>query len=103
MWNENDNILNVLNKNNYDNKFPMICPNCGEAGIHIYYHRFDDSDEYGAGWIWCSKCKSYAHVRCQIPSWWKNLEMVDEELLESTPDYLEGFSEDIDNHFKLHK
>ncbi|MCR4609789.1 MAG: hypothetical protein K5750_08885 [Eubacterium sp.] len=103
MWNENDIVLSALNKKDTGDRYPMICPNCGETGIHVYYHRFDDDDKYGAGWIWCSKCRSYAHVRCQIPSWWKNLEIIDEELLESTPDYLEGFSEDIDNLYKTHE
>ncbi len=60
----------------------------------------EKNDEYGAGWVWCSKCKSYVHVRYKIPSWWKNLESINEDLLEDSPEYLDGLSNKIDNLFE---
>ena len=100
MWKENDEVLRVLDGDVQENIFPLICPECGKEAVHIYFHRFDEDDEYGAGWVWCSECKSYAHMRYQIPKWWRNLEILDEDLLEDSPEYLERFRERIDELYE---
>ena len=100
MWNENDKVLKVLNFELKSIKYPTLCPECNDEGIHVYFHRFNKNDEYGAGWVWCSKCKSYAHVRYKIPSWWKNLESINEDLLEDSPAYLDSLSDKIDKLFE---
>lgn len=96
MWKENDELLRILDNDTRGKEHPLTCPACNEGAVHIYFHRFDENDEYGAGWVWCSKCESYVHMRYQIPSWWKNLDKIDEDMLEDSPEYLNGFDQDID-------
>lgn len=99
MWNENDTMLNIMNENKiFTEKYPLVCPVCNTSSTHLYLHRFEPDDSMGAAWVWCSQCKSYVHTQFRIPSSWINLSTLDEDMLESTPDYLEQFADRIDNH-----
>ena len=97
MWyEENDNILKILNCIVTSKEaFPVICPICGKKECHIYMHRHGDGQRGGL-WIWCSSCRYTSHSSYRIPSWWKNLERIDESKLVSLPDYLEENKINID-------
>lgn len=99
MWKENDKIINLLNESTLlSSPYPQKCPECNKESVHVYLHRFDEQDEIGAAWIWCSECHSYSHVRYKIPSVWKNCNSIDEEQLDSIPEYLDQHSKNIDQH-----
>lgn len=105
MWfEENDDIINILTCFFTPKEFfPVICPICGEKDGHIYMHRHGDGQRGGL-WLWCSACRYTSHSSYRIPSWWKNLETIDERKLVSWPDYLEENKMDIDkwvNKLKL--
>ena len=51
--------------------------------------RFDENDNHGSGWGWCSGCKNYSHYQYLIPDDYKNCPTIDEEELCPEPDYLE--------------
>lgn len=97
MWCEDDKMLVILNRFEKKDSFPCECPICGKKAVHSYLHRFDD-DEKGAAWVWCGECGAFSHVTYLIPEWWENYPQIDEEELVSDPDYLNKFSDEIDNH-----
>ena len=41
--------------------------------------RFDENDNHGNGWVWCSGCKNYSHYQYLIPDDYKNCPTIDEE------------------------
>lgn len=99
MWNEDDKMLTLFNQFEKKEPFPCVCPICGKISVHGYLHRFDD-DEKGAAWVWCEECGAFSHVTYLIPTWWRNFPGIDEDELVSDPDYLNTFTDKIDNHIK---
>lgn len=98
MWNNNEEIIKLLDGTKLlSRKYPCRCPSCRKKSAHLFLHRFDDSP-IGGGWVWCSNCKSYLHCSYHIPDWWENEPSIDEERLESRPDYLEELKGSIDAH-----
>jgi len=90
MWNDDNNeIDNVLLKLTPKTTFPVECPICGKKTCHFYMNRFDEKDDHGSAWIWCSDCRNYSHFQYKIPCWWENCPSIDIDMLESDPDYLE--------------
>lgn len=96
MWNDSMNMLKSFSLNRLFSKQPDICPECGAAEKHTLLFRFDEEDDDGGVWMWCSKCHSYTHARAQIPPEWENPEFIDEEQLDDSVDYLESNKEKID-------
>lgn len=96
MWkDDNDKIMELydglLSRNM---EFPSVCPVCGEKEGHVHVHAYDEL--HGGIWMWCSACRSYAHMSGIIPTWWKNSVITTEDDLISEPTYLEEKKEDID-------
>lgn len=98
MWIDNDEILKLLDSAKLlSRKYPCRCPVCRKKTAHIFLQRFEEST-IGGGWVWCSSCKNYSHCSYYVPDWWENIPTVDEERLESEPDYLEEKKDEIDAH-----
>ena len=97
MWtDDNDKIMEIYDLALIpDTVFPVKCPICGSSTGHIYIHRFDE--KHGGIWVWCSKCHSFGHISGIIPDWWNNLEGVDENSLESEPEYLDKYAARTDD------
>jgi len=95
MWNDKDDrIIRLLSFTEDNTTFPERCPICGKQSGHVYMHRHDK--KHGGVWVWCSNCYSFAHMSSIIPDWWENCEIIDEEMLSSTPEYLEQNADIID-------
>ena len=47
----------------------------------MYMTRFDENDNHGSVWVWCSGCKNYSHYQYLIPDDYKNFPTMDEEEL----------------------
>ena len=95
MWKDNDDrIIRLLNIP-ADKKFPEICPICGKQSGHIYMHRYNEN--HGGIWAWCSSCHNYAHLSGIIPCWWENYEEIDENNLNSIPEYLDQNVDRLDS------
>lgn len=90
-WNDNNKLFDLYNDiiREEITDFPYICPVCSEKSAHIYFYRFNDADNKGGLWIWCSKCKSYIHSFGKVPDWWHNCDKIELDCLAHTPDYLE--------------
>ena len=95
-WNdENDKIMEIIDAlGKQKDVFPIKCPICGKTAGHIYMHRHDE--EHGGIWVWCSHCRSYAHMSGTIPSSWKNAPFIDEECLSADPIVLDKNAASID-------
>lgn len=78
-------------------RMPMNCAICRTAAVHIYFH--DHRRGAGGVWVWCSACGTYLHGSTVVPTWWRNLEGVDEKKLTASPEYLEGWAHTIDVHW----
>jgi transcription elongation factor Elf1 len=99
MWKDSDDLLIYADENNlFSSMYPKTCPVCNHKSVHLYLHRFEENDSIGAIWLWCSNCMSYTHAQFRIPNSWNNLATIDENALESDPEYLEGIFMDIDDH-----
>lgn len=96
MWNDSKEILKSFDINMLEKRYPDVCPVCGSSEKHVYFHKFDDDDNDGAVWIWCSKCHSYTHAHAEVPSKWKNPDFVDDDNLDDSAEYLESLKELID-------
>ena len=95
MWSdERDIIMKLFEENN--EKYPKICPCCGEKSGHIFMFKNRENDIFGSAWAWCSKCQEYSHSRYLIPKWWKNFEGITLDELHARPDNLDKISEAID-------
>lgn len=98
MWQEDDDrILNILD-NFYNKKirFPVICPICGKREGHIYLYKYNENNQRGGLWLWCSACHHCSHSSYLLPLWWNNLQNLDTSKLMSFPDYLEDNKINID-------
>ena len=92
MWkDDNDKIMDLLYDIQTQNikSFPAICPICGEKQAHLYFYRYAENTNKGGGWVWCSKCKHYAHFLIKIPEYWENFSKIKFEKLAAYPDYIE--------------
>ena len=92
MWKDDDiRIMNILDSAEMNEKkqFPVFCPICGKREGHLYFHKYNDNENAGGMWTWCSACKHSAHTRFKLPERWKNLEKINFQELSSHPDYLE--------------
>ena len=98
MWKDDERLLELFNHVDEKGTFPCMCPSCNKKGGHVFLYRFDEEDSVGSGWAWCSLCKGYSHVTYKIPGWWENMESIDEDRLETEPDYLDSISTEIDKH-----
>jgi hypothetical protein len=99
MWTEKDELLTLLGESNIlSTKYPTVCPSCKQKTIHLYMHRFGQSNSHGSAWVWCDACRSYLHCQYMIPDKWMNLDSIDEDLLMNDPDYLDTMSASIDEH-----
>ena len=95
MWSdERDLIMKLLDDDR--EKYPRVCPCCGEKTGHAFFYKHNDN-RVGSAWAWCSKCQEYSHSRFLIPSWWKNAELFKLEDLHGCPDNLDDASESIDD------
>ncbi|MCI9354559.1 MAG: hypothetical protein HFE58_07120 [Firmicutes bacterium] len=100
MWkDDNDKIMDLLYDIQTQNikSFPAICPICGEKQAHLYFYRYAENTNKGGGWVWCSKCKHYAHFLIKIPEYWENFSKIKFEKLAAYPDYIEKEKNNIDN------
>lgn len=95
MWKDSHKLLMGFNTDLKD-RYPVLCPECGMNSLHKFFYRFDEEDENGSVWIWCSACQSYVHANSVLPEGWVNPVFIDAEQLYSVPDYLEENKEDID-------
>ena len=75
---------------------PYVCPVCGEKSMHLYLNR-DKNTEHGGVWNWCESCHGYSHASCRIPGWWKNLDIIEQDKLLHSPEYLNEHKEQIDD------
>ncbi|MCR4557105.1 MAG: hypothetical protein K5779_04700 [Saccharofermentans sp.] len=104
MWEDSKEMLKSFDLNMLEKTYPNICPICGVEEKHVFFYRFDDEDNDGGVWMWCSKCHSYTHAHVVIPSNWKNPDFISEEVLDDSVDYLETNKDKIDewvNKLKL--
>jgi hypothetical protein len=74
------------------------CPVCGSRTLHRYFlvgkpgvvvrrgRRYVAS---GAGWEWCSSCRSYVHFSGLVPEWWSSDLRVESSELTAEPEALE--------------
>ena len=46
---------------------PEVCPTCGEGPLRSFYWR-----PKGV-WIWCPSCRSFMHMRGDVPGWWRDV------------------------------
>lgn len=97
MWEESDKMLKSFDVKMLGKVYPDYCPCCGSSGKHVYFHRFDEDDQDGGVWMWCSKCHSYSHAHAVIPASWENPPFVNEDKLDGSVDYLEMNKELIDD------
>ena len=95
MWNDNDQIIGILDKaNKGETQFPCQCPVCRNRSAHIYIHRHND--RHCGIWTWCSECGASSHLSGKAPTWWVNPDFVDADRLCSDPSYLNEISDRID-------
>ena len=97
MWNESRKMLNSFSLNMLNRVYPEACPDCGSQEKHVFFYRFDEEDNDGGMWMWCSKCHRYTHARVIIPSLWENPNFIDEEKLDDSMNYLEENKDRIDS------
>lgn len=101
MWNDaNKDILDIFDKVKEKETLPLYCPVCGKMEAHIYMYRFKKNNR-GSIWTWCSACKASAHERIMLPIWWKNSEVLDENLLGVHPDMLEEKKIFVDKYVNM--
>ncbi len=98
MWkDDNDDIEKLWHRFIIkSDRYPCICPVCGNISAHIYLHRYKESK--GSVWMWCSKCKNCSHGTMIIPNWWNDDNFIDLDKTASHPDYLENKKILIDNY-----
>ena len=81
-----------------DHNVDADCPVCGQRELHRYYqvgrplHQVSDGITFvarGAGWEWCSACRTFEHYSALVPDWWSSDLVVDESGLTAIPDVLE--------------
>ena len=90
MWKDNnDKIMEILDKFELNETFPVVCPICGKKEGHLYFHRYKVNDDKGGMWTWCSACYHSAHAMFRLPKWWRNYEKISIEKLTNFPNYLE--------------
>ncbi len=74
------------------------CPVCGHFDLHEWYLVGEPCDlqmrgvafrAKGAGWQWCSYCRSYVHFSGFVPALWKSDLSVDMEKLSHNPEAIE--------------
>jgi hypothetical protein len=101
VWNDNDDrifdVFSFITEGNVINA-PVKCPICEENQVHIHMHRYVDTEEKGAIWIWCSTCHVCTHGTLRLPSWWENNRDIVIDRLESHPNYLENIKDLVDEH-----
>jgi len=103
MWNDdNDKILEVLDLIDKDIIFPTKCPICEKTNAHLYMYRWKNSEK-GTAWVWCSECKATAHERINLPKWWENDIIFDENLLGIHPYMLEESNIFVDAYINILK
>lgn len=104
MWNDSDNRIMKLYDGITEKKadYPEICPVCGKKSGHVYLHIHDMRNSTKGGiWLWCSECRSFAHMSGRAPVWWSNPDFIDFNLLVAEPEYLDKNSEKLDAWFNL--
>lgn len=94
MWSDRRDLIMDLFNDNHE-RFPRICPCCGEKSGHIYFYKHKEK-RLGSAWAWCSKCQEYSHSRYLIPSWWQNTDLFTLKDLHGCPDNLDAANEAID-------
>ena len=97
MWEDAREMIKSFNLCMLDKNYPDICPKCGSTEKHVYFQRYDEEDNDGGVWMWCSKCHSYTHAHVIIPPKWKNAPFIDEDMLDDSVDYLELNKDKIDD------
>ena len=101
MWNDADktifDIFDLLNRND---RAPLKCPVCGKKDAHLYMYRWKEKKN-GSIWVWCSQCKASCHERVQLPDWWKNATVIDDNLLGIHPDMLDENKQFVDAYLNL--
>lgn len=96
MWKDSKEMLKSFDLNMLEKNYSDICPKCGSVAKHVYFHKFDEEDNDGGVWMWCSKCYSYTHAHVVIPENWENAEFIDEDMLDDSVDYLKNNKDKID-------
>lgn len=96
MWEDSKEMLKSFDLNMLERTYPDVCPVCGTLEKHIFFHRFDEEDKDGGVWMWCSKCRNYTHAHVEIPTMWKNVPLINEDLLDDSVEYLEENKTKID-------
>lgn len=100
MWNDaNKDIFEIFDKVKEKETLPLVCPVCSKREAHIYMYRFKNNK--GSIWAWCSACRVSEHERVTLPIWWKNSEVLDENLLGVHPDMLEEKKVFVDKYVNM--
>ena len=60
-----------------------------------------EGEKNGSIWVWCSQCKASCHERVQLPDWWKNATVIDDNLLGVHPDMLDENKQFVDAYLNL--
>lgn len=101
MWNDaNKDILDILSYVIEKCSLPYQCPVCRKQSAHIYMYRWKQ-DKKGSIWTWCSNCKASAHERMDLPDWWRNSAVLDDNLLGVHPDMLDENRKFVDAYFNM--
>jgi len=44
------------------------CPKCGAAKLRAYFHMFNPGKRTGTVWVWCTRCRTTAHLPRVTPT-----------------------------------
>lgn len=104
-WNDKNfidlqEVLRQITTGN-DKNIPQICPACNfaEKSLYVYFNTMG-INKMGGVWVWCYNCGSYFHGSIKPPSWWKNLDLIEFNKLMHSPEYLNGFLNEIKMHWE---
>lgn len=98
-WNQKEQskqLWEILEQHKNSNRFPVICPICGERQVHLYFSPLQTLES--RVWIWCSYCKStaYSIVKSHPITFYQGAKCCEEKQLFDVPIMLELRKRQID-------
>lgn len=95
MWKDGNNDFDKYLNSILSGNSPTEIKCCDKPEIHFFFYKHKKSR--GSAWVWCSKCKSFAHYDgVLLPNDYKNCNDISLSELSAVPIKLEEKKEQID-------